>query len=44
MKNMSRSFQRLAELYGYGNDTVNAEAGTPARVPSLRRGDDRLTT
>lgn len=32
---MSRSFQRLAELYGYGNDTVNAKRVLHQHVPSL---------
>lgn len=35
LMNMSRSFQRLAELYGYGNDTVNAKRVLHQHVPSL---------
>ncbi|EDD4575087.1 hypothetical protein BTZ64_07135 [Salmonella enterica subsp. enterica serovar Kentucky] len=34
-EDMSRSFQRLAELYGYGNDTVNAKRVLHQHVPSL---------
>ncbi len=34
-EDMSRSFQRLAELYGYGNDTENAKRVLHQHVPSL---------
>lgn len=35
-EDMTRSFQRLAELYGYGNDTLNAKRVLQQHTPSFR--------